>query len=357
MEEGDAELAGSEAPAELGRRGFFQAAAAVPLLCTLGGKQVAVESGADVERADRAAAAVRRPVAAQAGAEFPVPEPAPGGRVREYWVAARSVSWAVTPSGRDEWMNRRIRRVRLRGLAYQPFSSGFARPIGPARIPGPTLQAEVGDVIKVHLRNAGRGQAVTMHPHGLHYNPDYDGSYLGAQTRVGGFVAPGEEFTYLWEARADSVGVWPYHDHGPNHTLNTIRGLFGAIVVRERAAPAPDVEQVLLLHSLPPQVTGADAVIQAVNGRSCAGNTPTVRARVGQDVAFHVIGFDAAFHTFHIHGHRWQDASGRYVDCPTVGPNETITARFREDNPGRWLYHCHVFSHQSGMAGWYLVDP
>ena len=36
----------------------------------------------------------------------------------------------------------------------------------------------------------------------------------------------------------------------------------------------------------------------------------------------------------------------------------TISARFIEDNPGRWLYHCHVFSHQdAGMAGWYMVSP
>ena len=40
-----------------------------------------------------------------------------------------------------------------------------------------------------------------------------------------------------------------------------------------------------------------------------------------------------------------------------VGPNETKSARWTEDNPGRWLYHCHVFSHQDmGMAGWYIVE-
>ena len=83
-----------------------------------------------------------------------------------------------------------------------------------------------------------------------------------------------------------------------------------------------------------------------------------MRARVGQRVAIHVMGMDGNFHTFHIHGHRWRDSSGAFVDCPTLGPNETITADFVEDNPGRWLYHCHVFSHQDvGMAGWYLVDP
>ena len=34
-----------------------------------------------------------------------------------------------------------------------------------------------------------------------------------------------------------------------------------------------------------------------------------------------------------------------------------FTARFVEDNPGRWFYHCHVFQHlHQGMNGWYLVS-
>jgi manganese oxidase len=127
--------------------------------------------------------------------------------------------------------------------------------------------------------------------------------------------------------------------------------------VRAKGAPAPDVEEVLVLHQLPPQITGVRRVFQCVNGRAYAGNTPTIRASVGQDVAIHVIGGDANFHTFHVHGHRWKEADG-FVDCPTVGPNEVITAHWREDNPGRWLYHCHVFTHQdAGMAGWFLVNP
>jgi FtsP/CotA-like multicopper oxidase with cupredoxin domain len=74
-------------------------------------------------------------------------------------------------------------------------------------------------------------------------------------------------------------------------------------------------------------------------------------------VALHVYGGDGNFHTFHVHGHRWKDTSGATVDSPTVGPNESMTARWQEDNPGRWLYHCHVFSHQdAGMAGWYIVE-
>ena len=108
-------------------------------------------------------------------------------------------------------------------------------------MPGPTLYAEVGDVLVVHFRNADTKlrQAVTMHPHGVRYSPEYDGAYMGKYTRAGGFVAPGEEFTYFWECVPEAVGAWPYHDHGPNHTLNTFRGLFGAIVISEGGARSP----------------------------------------------------------------------------------------------------------------------
>ena len=49
---------------------------------------------------------------------------------------------------------------------------------------------------------------------------------------------------------------------------------------------------------------------------------------------------------------------GFFTDNPAMGPNQAVTARFVEDNPGRWMYHCHVFSHQdAGMTGWYVVEP
>jgi manganese oxidase len=129
------------------------------------------------------------------------------------------------------------------------------------------------------------------------------------------------------------------------------------VIVREKGAPRPDVEVVQFMHSFPPNVTKLRRLFHTINGRSFAGNTPTVTARVGQDVAWHVMGGDGNFHTFHVHGHRWRDATGAFVDNPSFGPNETLSARWREDNPGRWLYHCHVFQHQNaGMAGWYLVE-
>ncbi|MCW3048032.1 MAG: hypothetical protein JWO74_2316 [Solirubrobacterales bacterium] len=355
------------------RRGFL-AAGAGAFLCTIGGRRVELAGPGDAAKADAAAAAVARPRAKAAAAapgagpteqmRFETPQPQLGGTAREYWIQARSVLWDIVPSRprRDEWHGKALAGPSVfRAFVFQEMTAGFAAPKGPAQMPGPTLFAEVGDTLVVHFRNGLEDrydQALTIHPHGVRYNPEYDGVYLGDFTRSGGFIEPGEEFTYTWEATPDSVGSWPYHDHGPNHTLNTFRGLFGSIVISAKDDRPPDVLHTLFLHALQPPVTGLERQFQCINGRAYAGNTPTLTAKVGQDVALHVFGMDNNFHDFHVHGHRWQDPGGAFVDTPSVGPDETVVARFIEDNPGRWLYHCHVFTHQDGgMAGWYLVEP
>ena len=352
-------------PKGIDRRDFLGlGAGAAGLFCSLKAKDIPDLSNRDVKRIDAAAASLKKPRAAERLDDvdkysFDTPDPAEGGEVREYWIQATTVAWDPIPTGRDSWMGMNQPHRKFRAFVYQEMTPGFADVAGPAQIPGPLLEANVGDVLQVHFRNSDTRflQPVTMHPHGVRYTPDYDGSYYGGFTRAGGFIAPGEEFTYTWECLPGSEGVWPYHDHGPNHVINTARGLFGAIIIRDPAKPQPDREHFLFLHSMFPQITGMPSILHAFNGRAYAGNTPTLRAKVGDDVAIHVLDMNSDFHTFHLHGHRWPDHGGVEVDSPTIGPSETLSLRFTEDNPGRWLYHCHVASHQDvGMAGWYLVE-
>ena len=62
------------------------------------------------------------------------------------------------------------------------------------------------------------------------------------------------------------------------------------------------------------------------------------------------------FHVFHIHGHRWEDEAGRFTDSQLLGASTALTLEYTEDNPGDWLYHCHVTDHLAGgMVGWYRV--
>jgi FtsP/CotA-like multicopper oxidase with cupredoxin domain len=140
--------------------------------------------------------------------------------------------------------------------------------------------------------------------------------------------------------------------------LPLFKGLFGPLIVRPAGQPRPDREFFLAFHSFTPVATGLNRNFSCVNGRSYPGNTPTLEAAVGQRVAFHVLAIDNDFHTFHVHGHRWKDPNGgKVIDNITLGPGDSISAEWVEDNPGRWFYHCHVFSHlHAGMNGWYLVS-
>jgi FtsP/CotA-like multicopper oxidase with cupredoxin domain len=183
-----------------------------------------------------------------------------------------------------------------------------------------------------------------------------DGAYKGRHTDPGGFVQPKQTFQYVWEAREGTEGAWLYHDHGPLDPLPVFKGLFGPLIIRKAGVAAPTREFNLTFHSFAPVATGLRTNFSCINGYAYAGNTPTLEATVGDSVAFNVFALDNDFHTFHIHGHRWTDPSGKVIDNQTLGPGDSITAAFVEDNPGRWFYHCHVFSHlHEGMNGWYLV--
>ena len=134
----------------------------------------------------------------------------------------------------------------------------------------------------------------------------------------GGFIGPGEEFTYRWEATPDSVGAWPYHDHGPNHTLNTFRGLFGAIIIYPKGEKRP--------------TSSASCSCTAAAARDRPGppvpgdQRPRLRrqhadgrAKVGQDVAFHVRDGRQLPHVPHPRP-PLADSSGQFVDSRRSAP-------------------------------------
>ena len=85
---------------------------------------------------------------------------------------------------------------------------------------------------------------------------------------------------------------------------------------------------------------------------------------------------DAGKHPFHLHGHNFQavvrseESAGNYVGNETfpavpmrrdtfmVHPNGNIVLRFRADNPGVWLFHCHIEWHiASGLVATMVEAP
>lgn len=96
----------------------------------------------------------------------------------------------------------------------------------------------------------------------------------------------------------------------------------------------------------------------------------------GQVVEIVLNNYDPGKHPFHLHGHNFQtvvrsaEEAGPYVNNETfpqmpmrrdtvmVRPNGNMVLRFRADNPGIWLFHCHIEWHvASGLVATLIEAP
>ncbi|WP_328913650.1 MULTISPECIES: multicopper oxidase domain-containing protein [unclassified Streptomyces] len=345
------------------------------------------------------------PAAAPAGDPFALELFRPGGRVREYWVQADSFAHNVAPNGYDGMTGMRFTadQTTFQAVGFRAYTPDWGRPLeadfGPggvganSGIPGPVLRGEVGDTLRVHFRNNDSHYKWphSMHPHGVRYDPDSDGGWLADDPDRPGTAVPYQgTYTYTWTCVPGSVGSWPYHDHAAPQSvghdpatgtaaamgsadgtadrahpapggglvmeIGAELGLFGMIAVTDGSTPKVDREFVLFFHD----VSAADAPslaqdVSLCNGGAFVDNAPTFTARPGDRVRWRVGTLGNSFHVFHIHGHRWLSHEG-WVDSQVLGPATTLTVEYREDNPGDWIYHCHVPGHMMrGMAGRYRV--
>lgn len=305
---------------------------------------------------------MRRGVAAAAlitmGAAASAAAPA-GAATRHYWVAAVPVSWNTVPNQRDAIMGVRYApsETVFGTVVYRRYSRGWKRPLrnlppgsgDDDGMPGPLIRARVGDRIRVHFKNLDTTfrRPHSMHFHGVRYKPSSDGAYVPGFSGGDADVEPGRTWTYRLTALASSVGAWPYHDHSPSMHESIEGGLWGMLSIRGRREPLPDREFVVVFAPI--------GRFQGIDGRAFAGNTPVFTAFPGQLVQWDVMGMGSEHHTFHVHGHRWRE-HGTPVDTKTVGPAESFRIRWREEDPGTWLYHCHVETHmEQGMIGIYRV--
>jgi FtsP/CotA-like multicopper oxidase with cupredoxin domain len=284
----------------------------------------------------------------------------PSGRTLDYWVAAVPVVWNIAPNGKDAIMSEQVQPsdAVFPTVVYRRYTAGWRKPLPNAPrgdadgllIPGPLIQARVGDHLRIHFRNMDtlRHDPHSMHFHGVHYPPTSDGSYVPGFSGRDGDVKPGQTFTYRLFAGEDSAGIWPYHDHSPSMMDSIAGGMFGMLSILGRNERPPDREFEVVLMPMGKFMT--------VDGRAFVGNTPVFHAKVGDVVQWDVMALGSDFHTFHVHGHRWIGSNGVSVDTKTVGPAESFRIRWREDAPGTWLYHCHVEDHMMrGMIGIYQV--
>jgi FtsP/CotA-like multicopper oxidase with cupredoxin domain len=280
--------------------------------------------------------------------------------VREFWVAAVPQTWNMVPNQRDAIMGMTYdpSQTVFPTVVYRRFTKGWKKPLPNAPrgssnqnfIPGPLLRAQVGDRLRIHFKNLDSAfkRPHSMHFHGVRYKPSSDGAYLPGFSGRDADVKYRQTWTYKLTAIKQSRGVWPYHDHSPSMDESLLGGMYGVLSIRGRRERVPDREFEVVFAPM--------GQFQTIDGRAFVGNTPVFSSKVGQTVQWDVLAIGSEHHTFHVHGHRWVAPDGRDVDTQTVGPAESFRIQWKEQDPGTWLYHCHVESHMmAGMIGVYHV--
>jgi FtsP/CotA-like multicopper oxidase with cupredoxin domain len=105
------------------------------------------------------------------------------------------------------------------------------------------------------------------------------------------------------------------------------------------------------------------AAAWAMNGMSMTGDgqpdmPPIVELKQGQSCVLALRNETAWWHPMHLHGHSFRVISRNgkpntrreWRDTVLVPPRETAEIAFVADNPGDWMFHCHVTDHQeTGM--------
>jgi manganese oxidase len=301
-------------------------------------------------------------------------------KTRHYYIQAEDVIWDFAPSNQnlvhggaipEPWTNSHVfPMVRYIQYTDASFSTPKHQPswLG---VLGPIIRAEVGDEVVVLFRNRAfkAGGNYGMHPHGFRYTKDNEGAHYNP-AGAGAEVPPGGQFEYHWFADEDSgpgLGdpsslVWWYHSH-VNEPQETNLGLLGPIIITRRGMARPDgsprdvnrefVTAFFIFHELSGEEPG---LMHSINGY-IFGNLRGLEMNNRDKVRWYLLGMgnEVDLHTPHWHGKTVKVGLHR-TDVVELLPASMVTADMRADNPGSWMFHCHVADHiEAGMMTTYTI--
>ncbi|HXF54371.1 MAG TPA: multicopper oxidase family protein [Hyphomicrobiaceae bacterium] len=131
-------------------------------------------------------------------------------------------------------------------------------------------------------------------------------------------------------------------------------GMMGQMMMRERGIGGGDMMEMMALMR--------SGRIWFINGKAAVGHVmePMLTLERGTSYVLAMTNETAWHHPMHLHGHAFRviarnGAPTRYrewQDTVLVAPREKVDIAFVADNPGDWMFHCHILEHQeSGMMG------
>lgn len=238
-------------------------------------------------------------------------EEAPGG-VKVFNLRAAPLNWEVEP-----------------GKVKKAYAFN-------GTIPGPAIRVAEGDRIRIVVRN-DLPEITVVHWHGMILPFAQDGVHGVTQADI----APGTEFTYEYTALAP--GTHWYHPHVTGDQVG--KGLYGSLEVVPRGGEQPVNRDYRLF-------IGDTNLGLVWNGKSYPATAP-FPAATGEKVRIRMTSTGELSHPIHLHGQPFelvaQDgfplAVPQKMDTLLISTAQTFDIEINVLAPGKWLFHCHIFSH------------
>jgi manganese oxidase len=231
-------------------------------------------------------------------------------------------------------------------------------------VPGPVIEVAENDSVKIYVTNKLKAPT-TVHWHGVLLPCGMDG--VAGLTQPA--IKPGETFCY--EFIFPNSGTFMYHPHYDNMTQEGM-GLVGMIVVhkREKKCKRPDRDFVIMLHewSIPVGTKRPDIFkmgsfnILTMNGKVMPDTEPLV-AKLKDKVWIRYGNLSAMdHHPIHLHGYSFKTigTDGGWIENKKyILPETTVlvpvgtvkVTEFYANNPGDWIFHCHMTHHIMNQMG------
>jgi len=224
-------------------------------------------------------------------------------------------------------------------------------------IPGPIMHANVGDKIRIVLKNE-LPESTSLHLHGVRVPNSMDGVDPYTQKPI----EPGATFSYEWIAQEPAVGM--YHSHH-NAQVQVPNGLAGAILIGDWKSMAmaaaggrtndansvAEQEVVMVLND-------SGTIGLSLNGKSFPATSPYSLA-IGESMVVHYFNEGNMTHPMHLHQPSGLVVAkdGKVLESPfwadtlNVAPGERWTVVYTPKDAGVWAWHCHILTHAETPEG------
>nr|XP_051714337.1 coagulation factor V isoform X2 [Oryctolagus cuniculus] len=294
-------------------------------------------------------------------------------RIRQFYVAAQAISWSYRPELTNLSLN--TSGTSFKKIVYREYEAYFKKEKPQSSISGllgPTLYAEVGDIMKVHFKNKA-DKPLSIHPQGIKYSKFSEGASYPDHTfpveKMDDAVAPGQEYTYEWTISEDSG---PTHDDPPclTHIYYSYddliqdfnSGLIGPLLICKKGTLAEDGTQKLfdrqhvLLFAVFDESKSwsqSSSLMYTVNGY-VNGTMPDITVCAHDHISWHLIGMSSGPELFSIHFNgQVLEQNHHKLSAITLVSATSTTANMTVSSEGRWIISSFIPKHfQAGMQAY-----